>query len=61
MNDLGIADARLIALGAAVRSVIVARMSVRNDPNQMPPIGAHIDNAGVQLISEWINSLTSCN
>jgi len=61
VNDLDIADARLIAPGAAARSVVVARMSVRNDPNQMPPIGAHVDTAGVQLISEWINSLTSCN
>jgi uncharacterized repeat protein (TIGR03806 family) len=61
LSDLDIPNARLIAPGAADRSVIVARMSVRNDPNQMPPIGAHVDTAGVQLISEWINSLTSCN
>jgi hypothetical protein len=36
-------------------------MNLRNDPDQMPPIGAHVDTAGVQLISEWIDSLTSCN
>jgi mono/diheme cytochrome c family protein len=61
VSTLGIANARLIAPGAADRSVVVARMNVRDDPNQMPPIGAHVDTAGVQLISDWINSLTSCN
>lgn len=61
VDDLDIPNARLIAPGAADRSVIVARMSVRNDPIQMPPIGAHVDTAGVQLVSEWINSFSSCN
>jgi hypothetical protein len=61
ISDLGIANARLIAPGAADRSVIPVRMSLRNDTNQMPPIGAHEDTEGVQLIRDWINSLTSCN
>lgn len=60
VSDLGIANARLIAPGAADSSVIPARMNLRNDPNQMPPIGAHVDADGVQLIREWINSLTGC-
>ena len=27
----------------------------------MPPIGARADTEGVQLIRDWINSLSSCN
>jgi uncharacterized repeat protein (TIGR03806 family) len=61
VSDLGIANARIIAPGAADRSVIPARMNLRNDTNQMPPIGAHVDTEGVQLIRDWINSLGSCN
>jgi uncharacterized repeat protein (TIGR03806 family) len=61
LGDLGIANARLIAPGDAGRSVLVARMN-RRDANGMPPIGsAQADAAGVMLISDWINSLMSCN
>jgi mono/diheme cytochrome c family protein len=61
LGDLGIANARLIAPGAADRSVMPARMNLRDDQNAMPPIGARVDTDGVQLIRQWINSLTSCN
>jgi mono/diheme cytochrome c family protein len=63
LGDLGIANARLIAPGAADRSVIPARMNLRDHPDAMPPngLGARVDTAGVTLIREWINSLTSCN
>jgi uncharacterized repeat protein (TIGR03806 family) len=63
ISDLDIANARLIAPGAANRSVIAARMSLRDDPNAMPPngLGTRVDTAGVQLINDWINSLASCN
>jgi uncharacterized repeat protein (TIGR03806 family) len=61
LGDLGIADARLIAPGAAARSVLIARMS-RRDEHGMPPIGsAKPDTAGAALLTEWVNSLTSCN
>jgi uncharacterized repeat protein (TIGR03806 family) len=61
LGDLGIANARLIAFGDATRSVLVARMN-RRDANGMPPIAsAQVDAAGVTLVSNWINSLTSCN
>jgi uncharacterized repeat protein (TIGR03806 family) len=60
-GDLGIADARIIAPGAAARSVLLSRMSVR-DANAMPPVGsAHVDTAGTMLIRDWINALTTCN
>jgi uncharacterized repeat protein (TIGR03806 family) len=59
-GDLGIANARLIAAGDPDRSVLVARMN-RRDVNGMPPIGSNlIDTSGVTLLSNWINSLSSC-
>jgi len=61
LGDLGIANARLIAPGDAGRSVLVARMN-RRDANGMPPIAsAQVDAAGLMLIGDWINSVTSCN
>jgi uncharacterized repeat protein (TIGR03806 family) len=60
-GDLGIANARLIAPGAAARSIVVARAN-RRDANQMPPLATtRIDTAGVTLLTQWIDSLTSCN
>lgn len=60
-GDLGIVNARLIAPGAADRSVLVARMD-RRDADAMPPVGsALVDSAGVQLLSDWVDSLTGCN
>lgn len=61
-GDLGIVNARLIAFGAADRSVLLARMN-RRDANQMPPVGlsARVDDAGVAVVRDWINSLASCN
>jgi uncharacterized repeat protein (TIGR03806 family) len=63
LGDLGIADARLIAPGAAARSVVPARMNLRGVENAMPPVGlgARVDTQGVALIRDWINSLQNCN
>ena len=56
-GDLGIPDARIIAPGAAARSVLVSRAS-RRGPGQMPPVGTRIaDPEGVRLLVEWIESL----
>jgi uncharacterized repeat protein (TIGR03806 family) len=61
LGNLGIADARLIAPGSAARSVVVARVN-RIGADAMPPISRHvIDTAGVQLLSDWISGLASCN
>jgi hypothetical protein len=63
-RSLGVANARLIAVGgtdAASRSMIVNR-SNRTDADSMPPLQPRAaDAAGVALLSSWINSLTSCN
>ncbi len=59
-GDLGISDPRLIAPGDAARSVLLARVNSR-DANGMPPVGSsEIDSSGVTLLTDWINSLSSC-
>ncbi len=61
LGDLGIADARIIAPGAPDRSVLAARMNLRNSENAMPPVGTtRVDADGVALIREWITSLQGC-
>ena len=63
-GDLGVTDARRIAVGgtdAASRSLIVVRPS-RSDSYSMPPLQPRVvDAAGVALLTSWVNSLTSCN
>jgi uncharacterized repeat protein (TIGR03806 family) len=60
-NALGIANARIIAPGEAGRSTVPARMNLR-DGDAMPPLGSNtVDDAGVTLITSWINGLTNCN
>lgn len=60
-GDLGLgANARLIAPGDASLSLIVNRAN-RRDQHAMPPLASNrIDTAGVELLTQWINSLTSC-
>jgi hypothetical protein len=61
LGDLGIANARLIAPGAASRSVLIDRMS-RRDAHAMPPVGSvQVDAEGAALLTSWVNSLTNCN
>jgi hypothetical protein len=41
--------------------VLIARMS-RRDAHGMPPLGSmQVDTDGAALLTEWVNSLTSCN
>jgi hypothetical protein len=60
-NDLGLgASARLLAPGDPDDSIILQRMS-RRDEFGMPPIGSHlVDDDGVDLIEEWIEELQVC-
>jgi len=59
-GDLGINNVRIIAPGEPERSVLLARMKVR-DVNQMPPLASHVvDQAAVDVISAWIGELASC-
>jgi len=62
-DTLGITDARRIAIGGsnpAARSLLVVRPGL-TDTNAMPPVPHMVDTAGVQLLTNWVNSLTSCN
>ena len=60
-GDLGISNARIIAPAEPERSVLLARMKVRDD-NQMPPLGSHlVDQDAVDVIAAWISGLASCN
>ena len=60
-GDLGLgAAARIIAPGSAANSVLAARMN-RRDANGMPPLASNlVDAAGVALIQQWIDGLTTC-
>jgi len=59
-GDMGIAYAALVKPGQAGKSVLLNRMS-RRDSAGMPPTGSTIpDAAGAQLLSNWIDSLNSC-
>ncbi|MFK7914789.1 MAG: PQQ-dependent sugar dehydrogenase [Pseudomonadales bacterium] len=59
-GTLGIANARLIAPGDPGRSVLLARTN-RRDADAMPPIASNeIDTAGVTLLTDWINSISTC-
>jgi len=62
-GSLGIANAKIIAPGNAAGSVMVKRANSR-DVNAMPPLASLlVDTEGVQLLTDWINSLgaTGCN
>jgi len=56
-GDFGIQNARVIAPGAAGRSVVVPRMGIRG-PGQMPPVASRAGDAeGLRVVVEWIQSL----
>jgi len=60
-GTVGLTDARIIAPGAAGRSVLVARAN-RRDTLAMPPLAStQVDAAGVDLLTRWVNSLGGCN
>jgi len=61
LGNLAVPNARLIAPGAADRSVLVERMN-RRDSSGMPPVGSTvIDSAGIATVSAWIDSLSDCS
>ena len=57
---LGMPGARIVTPGEADRSILVHRAN-RRDVHGMPPLGSSIvDTAGVQLLSDWVDSLAGC-
>ena len=60
-GDMGLPDARIVAPGEPGRSVLYDRMRVNDLPRRMPRIGRNVpDEQGLELISRWIGSITSC-
>ncbi|MEO7385418.1 MAG: hypothetical protein ABIX37_00630, partial [Gammaproteobacteria bacterium] len=60
-GDLGIQNARLVAPGSPERSVLLQRILTR-DAHGMPPLSSSIpDAAGSQIISTWIDGMTTCD
>jgi uncharacterized repeat protein (TIGR03806 family) len=60
LDDLGIADARVVAPGDRARSILYQRM-IRRDQHGMPPLASALpDQAGAALIGAWIDALTVC-
>jgi mono/diheme cytochrome c family protein len=56
-TSFGLPDARLIAPGDPDRSVLLKRIATRG-PNQMPQLSTNrVDEQGVALMREWIQSL----
>ena len=59
-DDLGYANARLIAPGAPDSSVLLGRVN-RRDTLGMPPLGSNlVDTASVTVLRQWIAGLTGC-
>ncbi|MEM7293685.1 MAG: PQQ-dependent sugar dehydrogenase, partial [Pseudomonadota bacterium] len=60
-GDLGLSDPRIVAVGDASRSVLIERIN-RRDAVAMPPLASElVDASAVQLLSDWVNALQSCD
>jgi hypothetical protein len=56
-GELGLPDARVIAPGAAGRSVLVPRVALRG-PGQMPPVGTRMGDAeALRVLVAWIEGM----
>ena len=59
-DDLDITGAKRMVPGDPERSVFLQRM-MRRDEQSMPPLGSLIvDQDGVSIITEWVQSLSTC-
>jgi uncharacterized repeat protein (TIGR03806 family) len=64
VRDLGVAGARIIAIGGmspADRSLLVVRPSLTNSDSMPPVLPRVADSAGVALLAEWVTGLASCD
>lgn len=60
-GDLGLVTPKILALGDPTKSVLLKRMQAL-DGTQMPPIARSVvDTQAVQVVSDWIASLTTCD
>ena len=59
-GDLGVTGAMLLVPGMPAKSLISLRPQAVG-ANRMPPVGSNlVDTKGVQVVNDWISSLTSC-
>jgi uncharacterized repeat protein (TIGR03806 family) len=59
-GDLGVAGAKIIVPGDPAKSIISIRTHAL-DATRMPALGTKVvDTAGVELLDDWIRSLSSC-
>jgi uncharacterized repeat protein (TIGR03806 family) len=59
-GDLGVAGALLVAPGVPDNSLVLLRMQAL-DEHRMPPLASHVvDQASVDVLTNWIASLSSC-
>jgi mono/diheme cytochrome c family protein len=59
-GDLGVAEAKLVVPGHPEQSVVPLRMR-STERERMPPVSSLVvDDEGVALIEEWIDSLETC-
>lgn len=57
-NNLGQAEAKIVAPRDWTRSILFKRISVAGQPHSMPPLAKQrVDKTGVGLIAEWIASM----
>ncbi len=57
-GDLDIVDARVVAPGAPARSVLIERMKLRGQEEQMPPLGSHrLDRRALRVFTRWVRGL----
>jgi uncharacterized repeat protein (TIGR03806 family) len=60
LGNFGLADARLLTPGDHARSILWNRIA-REDNSRMPPLFSKVvDSAGVELMRQWIDTLTQC-
>ena len=59
-GDLGLPDARRLTPGSPGLSLLARRMRLAG-PGRMPPVGPQlVDEAGAELVEDWISSLRGC-
>ncbi len=60
-GDLGVANARIVAVGDPQKSTLLKRMQA-TDETKMPPLAHSVtDTQAVQVVSDWIKGISACN
>jgi uncharacterized repeat protein (TIGR03806 family) len=60
-GDLGIKGAFILSPGELEKSLLHVRMARRDDKGMPPLASARVDEAGLSIVDQWIQSLTTCD